>query len=304
MSVVKLSGGLGNQLFQTAFAIAIAKKTSERVGLDISAYKKLNNANHRNLEIGNFKSEYFYFCDTSTLFSKIAHRAITQKHSLIDARIVNNINTNRKRILELPYQREGDLVFDSAVNLFDDSYFVGSFISPQYWGSEKCQVLNDMRNLIRSNFPNSKNFTSRSLAIHIRRGDYLTNIKARNFHGICGEQYYLNAVQRMLDLHPSINHIHIFSDEIRFSEELQVSLGSLGVRVSLNTTIEPRRALIEMSEPDYFVGCNSTFSWWASVINENRSSIFPTKWFLDLRRVIDPEHFYLGNVEQLEMDLE
>jgi len=285
-------------------AIAIAKKTSERVGLDISAYKKLNNLNHRNLEIGSFESEYFYFCDTSTLFSKFAHRAVKQKNSVIDVRSVNSIDINRKRILSLPYQREGDLVFDSAVKLVDNSYFVGSFISPQYWGTDKYQVLNDMRNLIRGNFPNSKNFANKTLAIHIRRGDYLTNLKARNFHGICGEPYYLNAVQRMLDLHPSINHILIFSDEIRFSEGLRKSLGSLGVRVSVNTTIEPRRALIELSEPDYFVGCNSTFSWWASVLNENRSSIFPTKWFLDLRRVIDPEHFYLGNVEQLNMELE
>jgi hypothetical protein len=105
-------------------------------------------------------------------------------------------------------------------------------------------------------------------------------------------------------MHPEIGSIGIFSDETSFAEELANLIAASDRDISISRTIEAKLALIEMSSSDYFVGCNSTFSWWATVLNRNRFSILPSKWFLDPLRGINPQYFFLENVESLEMNLE
>ena len=42
MKIVKLKGGLGNQMFQYSFAKLIEKRTGDQVKLDFSAYASLD----------------------------------------------------------------------------------------------------------------------------------------------------------------------------------------------------------------------------------------------------------------------
>jgi hypothetical protein len=158
-------------------------------------------------------------------------------------------------------------------------------------------------NIFNQNSSFVRPFNGAELAIHVRRGDYLSNKKARAFHGICSMDYYLEATLEMLRQFPQITKIQIFSDEYRFAEELKHLLLHLNLEINLNSKTGAVSVLAEMSNSKYFIGCNSTFSWWATALNENRITILPSQWFLDPSRAITNNRFFLPGVRVLNTTL-
>lgn len=304
MSIVKLSGGLGNQLFQVALAISIAKSTGKSVGLDATNYRVLRRNSDRQIQIGGFKKDDFYFCDSTSLLTRLAHFFLCHKSYLRFSRLKNQIERNQSSCFGLPIQQERNLNFDSAININSGSYYSGSFISPEYWGEYRDEVLSEIRQLMAEYFGFSVSDEIPDLTIHIRRGDYLSNEKARKFHGICSLDYYLASTASMLREFSEIKKIQIFSDENRFAEELRSLLRETGLSVEINPTVNPPEALVEMSVTKYFIGCNSSFSWWATALNKNRISVLPSQWYLDpLRATVSP-NFYEPKVRIFPTTLE
>lgn len=304
MPIIKLSGGLGNQLFQVALAIAISKSTGRPVGLDTAFYRLNSHENGRYLEVKEFTSEHFYFYDSTKVSTKFAKKILPRKFFIKYFQKSTQSEMKRGEVQGLPIQIESNAIYDIQVDLKKDSYFIGSFISPEYWGEETEYVLETIRRLTTMYFPSPKNCIETELAIHVRRGDYISNSKARKFHGICGFGYYLATVRQMLEAFPNIQNIQIFSDEIRFAEDLQELLEAESRSIRINQNSHAPTAMAEMSCSKYFIGCNSTFSWWASVLNNSRHSILPLNWFLDSRRVIDAEKFFVGDIQVFENELE
>lgn len=304
MSIIRLSGGLGNQLFQVSLAIAISKSTGRPVGLDTTFYRINIHGDSRYLEVNRFKSEHFYFCDSTPLTTIFARNILPNRLFDKYVQTITRSKNKQLKVKRLPIQIERSTIYDTELDFKKDSYLVGSFTSPEYWGAYAEEVLAIVRNLFFQHFSSPKNCFERELAIHIRRGDYISNNKARKFHGICGVGYYVATVRQMLKVFPDINSIQIFSDENKFADELQELLQSESKIIRINQNSNAPTALAEMSCSKYFIGCNSTFSWWASVLNPNRHSTLPSKWFLDPRRIIDIEKFFIGDIQVFENDLE
>jgi len=304
MAVVRLSGGLGNQLFQAAFAVAISNEIEVVVGLDVAAYTYSGRCTGRYLEIKHFDNKSFNYVNSAPIVAKIFSRVLplrmlTKFSASLDLWVKSDHNMK-----DLQIQREGNLIFDSEICVKGDSYFVGNFMSPQYWGAHESEVLE----IIRGGFWESAGMpdvrSETQLNVHARRGDYLSNPKARRFHGICGLQYYLLNIGDMLHKYPEIDSIEIFSDDIRFAIELEKSIWLKYGSIKVNSTVDPKKALAEMTLSKFFIGCNSTFSWWSSVLSPNRVSILPSNWFLDPTRKIDPVRFFIGNVLPSDIPLE
>ena len=304
MSIIRLSGGLGNQLFQVALAIAISKSTGCSVGLDTTLYRLSIHGNSRHLEVNDFKSEHFYFYDSTPLTTIFGKRILPKKLFNKYIQIITRGKKKQLQMTHLPIQVEGNTIYDPELDFKTDSYLIGSFTSPEYWGEHAEEVLATVRSLFVGHFSSLKNCFDTELAIHIRRGDYVTNDKARNFHGICGLGYYIAAVRQMVEVYPDINSIQIFSDDDSVADEFRKLLESDSRIVRINRNNNAPTALAEMSCSKYFIGCNSTFSWWASVLNPNRHSTLPSKWFLDPSRIIDIEKFFIGDIQVFENDLE
>jgi hypothetical protein len=295
MSVVKVTGGLGNQLFQLAFAIAISKSNGSPVGLDTTFYRIARNRNGRYLHIRNFNSQHFYFCDSTPILTRIASFLLFPEIFSKFTQITDRLSRKVDQYFGLSIQHEQDTAFDPAIEANTNSYFLGSFISPEYWGNHRKEVIEEVGRLFNENFPRLVSIGTSELAIHIRRGDYISNEKARKFHGICSMDYYMRTVSKLLVEFPEIDTIEIFSDEKRFAEELKGLLYDTGLSIKINSTLDAPNALAEMSNSKYFIGCNSTFSWWASVLNSNRISVLPSQWFLDSGRAkISPKFFEPG----------
>ena len=122
---------------------------------------------------------------------------------------------------------------------------------------------------------------SQSVCVHIRRGDYVSNVKAALIHGTCSIEYYQRASASLATtlLSP---HCYVFSDDpnwVRNSFRLTFPT----TVVDVNTGMDASWDLFLMSQCKHFVIANSTFSWWAAWLGDevNKRVIAPRNWFHD-----------------------
>lgn len=227
MIVVKLKGGLGNQMFQYAYGRALALKRGTLLGLDKSFLQ-------------------------SKLWQKIV--GVTPREYELDK-------------------------FNIQAELIRDKYPLEG-----YWQSEK--YFKDIRPILLKDFTlrsKSDNFLkfeklvsdNNSVSVHFRRGDYIKRKVTRNYHGVLGFDYYLQAIEIIKQ---KIKNPHFFL----FSDDSTISSFS-----GLNSAEE----LILMSLCRHNIIANSSFSWWGAWLNNNPKKIViaPKKWFnaikTDLQRI-------------------
>jgi hypothetical protein len=97
------------------------------------------------------------------------------------------------------------------------------------------------------------------VAIHIRRGDYITNGSASQIFRTLPDSYYEGAIKRF-----SSDRLYlIFSDDYEFADKLAKKINGINVNV-LNLSLADEFSLLAYCK-DYIIA-NSTFSWWAAYI--------------------------------------
>lgn len=115
-----------------------------------------------------------------------------------------------------------------------------------------------------------------SVAIHLRRGDYLNSI----LDGVCTDGYYANAINKIKNLIPGKTlRFFVFSDDINYAESL--FNGDEFVFVDNNHGSNSWIDMYLMSCCKHNINANSTFSWWAAWLNENVNKIVmvPSSFF-------------------------
>lgn len=176
------------------------------------------------------------------------------------------------------------------------SYF-GYFQSPKYF-SEFSSEIKRIFTLSRTSNTMSKlqesiDFTE-SVAIHIRRGDYVGKEK---FHGLSTEKYFRNALD-LIHLNNSQKKIVVFSEDYLMAKSIFPEAWKIITPEILNS---PSENLALMSRFENFIGSNSSFSWWSAFLSEKREglNIFPRPWFSDVqfndRDLLMPNWITLGN---------
>jgi hypothetical protein len=116
-----------------------------------------------------------------------------------------------------------------------------------------------------------------SVAIHIRRGDYLNNPKARYFHGILGEDYYKKSISY---IKKRVNNpfYFIFSDDVELVKKTFFFFNKKNyIFIDTKSSIDD---LHLMSNCKHFIIANSTFSWWGAWLSKNKHKIIcaPKRW--------------------------
>ena len=114
--------------------------------------------------------------------------------------------------------------------------------------------------------------TSNSVAVHVRRGDYVTK---QNIYVNLQPDYYQKAMA-MISAKVENPIFFFFSDDIEWTKQ-NVPHTEHAVFIC-NKSIED---LYLMSQCKHTIIANSTFSWWAAWFNENKDKIIiaPKKWF-------------------------
>lgn len=113
------------------------------------------------------------------------------------------------------------------------------------------------------------------LGVHYRMGDYLNLSEFQ----VCTPQYYIKAIEEFKRTR-QVDEIILFSDSLELAKE------KLGVDCKISPFIDEMDDFIALSQCDYIVMSNSTYSWWAAYLSPNQiknlfeyNVIAPTPWF-------------------------
>ena len=268
MITVKLWGGLGNQLFQYAYAYKIAKNINTKLALDISWFKRQK---LRSPEILGLKIKYdeiFELWDTN-YWVRMANWRIPN----ILLRIPEYA---RYKIGNLVYLKESRFRYSKKVDCFydDNAYLDGYWQCPVYFAN----LTDEIRSLYvpkeiseEAVILGEKLKLTNSCAIHVRRGDYGQKKKFYSRLQVIGEDYYNRAIKHVL----SNNFIfYLFSNDIeKASVLIKAVTGKQPVIINgdrMFTTLE-EWYLMKCCQ-NQIIG-NSTFSWWAAYLNDNKNKI-------------------------------
>jgi hypothetical protein len=108
-----------------------------------------------------------------------------------------------------------------------------------------------------------------SVALHIRRGDYLIN--SQNHYNLTMDYY-----ERALGYFDKKKQIVIFSDDPEWCKDQELFSED---RFLVSETNNSRYDLYLMSKCSDFIIANSTFSWWGAWLANKGKVIAPQQWF-------------------------
>jgi hypothetical protein len=287
MIIVRLIGGLGNQMFQYAAGRSLAHHHNTDLFLDLTWFASFT---LRKYELDSFR-----------INAKIASPD-QLKHVSRSRKDAVCLGIRHIFFGETVFQYVNELTFDShekAVYLPDNVYLDG------YWQSEKffTEIPDIMKNeLLINTLPSPINQEllneingCDSVSLHIRRGDYVSNPKTMELHGVLGIEYYMQALNLIRE---TVNdpHIFVFSDDIPWvRENLKTNLPLYFI--DHNGADKGYEDLRLMSNCKHHIIANSSFSWWGAWLNKNPNKIViaPNKWFNELKkdtRDLIPESWY------------
>jgi hypothetical protein len=121
----------------------------------------------------------------------------------------------------------------------------------------------------------------KSVSLHVRRGDYVSNASAAIFHGLCSPHYYQEALQCMKSRLGETLDLYIFSDDPDWVKE-HLFQNENYTLVRHNTGQNSFKDLLLMASCKHHILANSSFSWWGAWLGAaDGIQIAPKQWFLD-----------------------
>ena len=270
MIIIRLKGGLGNQMFQYALGRSLSLEHGLAFKVD-SSYLHSMNQSDRLLRLRNFNLD-LEECGKDEI---AVYAGAFQK--ILDCFLPFS---KKKKILE------GSPRFDERVLHKKDGYFDGHWNTERYFQKFESAIVEDFRlkepfgeaaRIFFEKMQSEPNATS----IHVRRGDYAAIKKIAERHGTLPISYYEQAMEGIAHKFPQA-HFFIFSDDIAWAKEHMPKKYSLTF-VS-NPAIEDYEELMLMAMCKHNIIANSTFSWWAAWLNRNAEKVIiaPRRWFLDV----------------------
>jgi hypothetical protein len=179
--------------------------------------------------------------------------------------------------------RERSFTFDSGVaQLPDQTLLAGYFQSERYFR----HIADELRVELRPRSePAPRDMAlldrfaaTQSVAVHVRRGDYVTSPRAAMGHGALGPTYYRNALRelRRRGIEPEVI---VFSDDPGWCQaNLELGAPTIWMRTNVEA---PEQDLLLMAGCRHHVIANSSFSWWGAWLGKRPGQVVlaPSRWF-------------------------
>ena len=269
MIIIRLQGGLGNQLFQYAAGKALATRLNKPFKLETTT--SLQKDKRRDIALQDMQTN-FELATYAEVKKFVSFPTLYRHQPSFFSRFGKNI------------YREPFFHFDENFFRHSDPLFLDGFWqSPQYFSDIESVLRSEFQpkpDLIKDVVEKGRELEGRnSVAIHIRRGDFL-NTNAAAYHGVLNAFYYEKAIRVITEKIPSAS-VHFFSDDIGWvKENLAVDKNAEFVSSYSNSAIED---FYLMTKCRHNIIANSSFSWWPAWLNANPDKIVvaPKKWFLD-----------------------
>lgn len=273
--IIRIIGGLGNQMFQYAFAYALSKNNKVDLKLDLHGF---NNKTLRKYDLGLFKVTY-------NIATKEDIQKLKTKQVTLFQKFIIRITKIKPKPTPINQYKEPHFHFD--LNALDkrckNYYFDGYWQSEQYFIDHR-EALLDTFTLSKEISHQSKAYlqditNSDSISLHIRRGDYVSNEATNKVHGTCNLDYYQQAFSILKEKQDDA-HFFIFSDDLNWAKD---NLGFIDniTYIELAENIPDHEEMFLMSQCDHNIIANSSFSWWGAWLNQHKNKIViaPKNWF-------------------------
>lgn len=264
MIIVRLKGGLGNQMFRYAAARALSAETKQHLKFDISFYR----------QAGTDTPRAFVLSDYMIIGEEATDSEIASLEPGFFCKLISRLNAKFNLDYHYSFHRlktaDRGLLVDEHLNSFRYFEKYPNLIRTEFrLKNQPSQIYNDLEKEIKAE--------GQSVAIHIRRGDYAANSAINNYHGTCLPEYYYQAI-KLLSGRIKISKLFIFSDDVKWVKaNLKFDYPCVYIsRPGLSETEE----LQLMKTCNHQVIANSSFSWWGAWLNENPNKIViaPKKW--------------------------
>jgi len=283
MIVVKLKGGLGNQMFQYAVGRELQRRNGGELVLDLT--QLLDRLPRKNMAVRDYNLDIFRIQPHFTLLSRFArHLPVPLLYMYGSSALVRALDRAglQRYVTEPVGFHEG--VLEARGNVYLDGYWQ----SPKYFaGSEAVlrgefevkQPLSPAGELVAALMTSTD-----SICVNVRRTDYVTVQGSLETHGFMGKEYYDRGIEQIA---PRLKNPHIFvtSDDMVWCRE--------NLRFDYPTTVLGHECkgykfgeeLALMTRCKHFLIPNSSFAWWAAWLNPSREKIVvcPKNWFRDPR---------------------
>ena len=282
MKIVNITGGLGNQMFQYAFALALKNRyPKERILIDIQHYNSIFFKHFRGINLHNGY-------EISKVFPNANLPIATPKELMQLSYWIPNYVLSRFARRFLP-KRSNEYVASYNMNY---SYDKVAFENPEscyYEGYWQCiKYLSGLKKVLYNTYahpvPNDYNAKliieiqgCDSVGVHVRRGDYLNEPE---FKGICGIEYYTKSINEILKRNDECVFF-IFSNDMEWCQENLMPLigGNRVVFVSENKGVDSCWDMFLMTYCKNLIIANSSFSWWGAFLNQNAKYVYaPYPW--------------------------
>jgi hypothetical protein len=265
---ISLSGGIGNQLFQWAAAHTLFEGT--KISFDLGHY-------------GINKEREFQLAPIAKCCKHIVnHRGATHRLSSVRAlewaahkgvpvgfmEILGYFREEQEvQIFRSRTKKRASLGLPITVNgLFQNGSMVEQ--SFHYIESELDFALNKSFDSLKT----SKQIPKEYMAVHVRRGDYPISDTPSKAIGQLDDNYFIRHLAEV-DL-PIILLTENSSEVLNLSKALKPHT------ILSDTEASPLQTLALMSNAQFFVGSNSSLSWWGAYLATKlgNPSILPEKW--------------------------
>lgn len=268
--VVRLVGGLGNQMFQYAAARALSARIGASLELDLSWFGA--------------DPERQYALAPFFIQAGIYSRQTENKGKNVWLpKLVSRFGC-RINLIGLSNFSEESFSYDQRIEKINRPVFLkGYFQSEKYFVSIQDNIKSEFT--LRSEPISaateilSQIAETDAICVHLRRGDYVNNPTAAAYHGTCSLNYYREAI-KLVSNNLTKPHCFVFSDDpvwVRenFRSDVPITL------VDIHRTDEAHEDLRLMVACKHFVIANSSLSWWGAWLGRdvNKLVVAPDKWF-------------------------
>tara|TARA_A100001011_G_scaffold321415_1_gene342396 strand:- start:251 stop:1162 length:912 start_codon:yes stop_codon:yes gene_type:complete len=264
--ILRLKGGLGNQLFCYAFGLVIAKKNNYELILDTKSGFLYDTIYNRKFALNYFKLECREATYSELLYPFSRTRRFLKKY----------INKN-KQLSEMDYIEElenfSSLKIQNISLKKNTIYLDGLWQCFSYFEHEEDFI---KKKIVFDVDINDKN---KDFAKWIKKNDVgIIHMRFFSSHKMSGKdqdlnfEYYSKAIKH-LQLQKNIKAFAIFTDDIEKADNF---LSSLGIEYKLVNWNQKKDSEIFdlwlMTQGRYLVIANSTFSWWGAWLSDYRNN--------------------------------
>lgn len=265
--IVKLFGGLGNQMFQYAFYLGL-KMRKENPYENVCVWME---------PLAHTESQYI-----TTIF-QLSHL----KEISPDLR--QCLATTPAKYIQTVGEEENSVPMETIAGDFPLNLYSGYWQTEQYFKAFSTIIrteflfdekrLNEKTKLMLEEINKNR---GNSVSIHIRRGDYEMDEAVRQKHGgICTVRYYQESMVYMQGKIGGDCVFYLFSDDPLWVMEKLYTPDRLVI--DWNKGDESWQDMLLMSACSHHIIANSSFSWWAAWLGDYEGKIVaaPSKWYND-----------------------